>query len=85
MIKGIQVVYTHSSRKKPEDAIAEMYGKSGDINDGFGGIYVWLVPVWTTKMVVYFYYLIWGLINVLKSIGGSSNENSISDSDRIEQ
>ncbi|XP_037032110.1 uncharacterized protein LOC119071331 [Bradysia coprophila] len=50
VIKGIQVVYTSSSSKKPPNAIAEMYGMSADINSGFGGDYVWLVPIWTTNM-----------------------------------
>lgn len=55
MIKGIQVVYTSSSGKRPENAITEMYGKSADINCGFGGDYVWLVPIWTTIMVLYIF------------------------------
>lgn len=52
VIKGIQVVYTSSSSKKPPNAIAEMYGKSSDINSGFGGDYVYLVPIWTNDMVL---------------------------------
>ncbi|KAG4070498.1 hypothetical protein HA402_005730 [Bradysia odoriphaga] len=51
VIKGIQVVYTSSSSKKPPNAIEEMYGMSADINSGFGGDYVWLVPIWTTYMM----------------------------------
>lgn len=51
MIKGIKVVYTYQNGDKPENYITEMYGKSADINSGFGGNYVWLVPIWTTEMV----------------------------------
>lgn len=54
MIKGIQVVYTKESKDKPTNSIAEMYGKSSDINSRFGGAYVWLVPIWTTNRVRHF-------------------------------
>ncbi|KAK4675722.1 hypothetical protein QC764_0081030 [Podospora pseudoanserina] len=35
---------THYGENKPGDSINEINGQSADINKGFGGEYVWLVP-----------------------------------------
>lgn len=49
LIKDIQVVYTDQSVERPQNLITESTGGSPDINKGFGGKYVWLVPVWTSN------------------------------------
>lgn len=51
MIKEIRVEYTSQSVDRPNNLITETSGGSPDINKGFGGEYVWLVPVWTVKSV----------------------------------
>ncbi|KHO01883.1 Heat-labile enterotoxin IIB, A chain [Metarhizium album ARSEF 1941] len=43
MIKGLRVAYGD----RPRDAVREIADKSDDINHGFGGEYVWLVPEYT--------------------------------------
>lgn len=49
LIKDIQVVYTQQSIDRPQNLITETSGGSPDINNGFGGKYVWLVPIWTSS------------------------------------
>ncbi|KAI0265965.1 hypothetical protein BC834DRAFT_824277 [Gloeopeniophorella convolvens] len=42
------VVYTDNLSSEPADRVRELYGAPEDINKGFKGKYVWLVPVWGT-------------------------------------
>lgn len=51
LIKDIRVVYTSQSIDRPADLITETSAGSPDINEGFGGQFVWLVPVWTSNKV----------------------------------
>lgn len=51
LIKGIKVKYTDQSITRPENIITETNGGDPDINRGFGGYYVWLIPEWTGKKV----------------------------------
>ncbi|KAF8535215.1 hypothetical protein BDD12DRAFT_753239 [Trichophaea hybrida] len=46
-VSGIKVVYGDSEFEKPYDCLKDLHGGSSDINAGFGGKYVWLVPEWT--------------------------------------
>uniref|UniRef100_T1IMR4 Uncharacterized protein n=1 Tax=Strigamia maritima TaxID=126957 RepID=T1IMR4_STRMM len=48
-LKTIDVVYTGDAVSKPSNSLVEVDGLNTDINGGFGGDYVWLVPVWTTN------------------------------------
>uniref|UniRef100_T1IV27 Uncharacterized protein n=1 Tax=Strigamia maritima TaxID=126957 RepID=T1IV27_STRMM len=48
-LKTISVVYTEDAVSKPSNSLVEVDGWNTDINDGFNGDYVWLVPVWTTN------------------------------------
>jgi len=50
MLKDIQVVYTSQSIDMPDEVITDTDGGSPDINKGYKGKYVWLVPVWTYKI-----------------------------------
>lgn len=47
-LKDIMVVYTKDKVSKPADSIEDIKGLNSDINAGFGGDFVWLVPVWTS-------------------------------------
>jgi hypothetical protein len=47
-LKEIDVVYTEDAVSKPENSLQEIDGGNADINAGFGGKFVWLVPIWTT-------------------------------------
>lgn len=60
LIKDIQVKYTDQSVDRPEDVITETFGGSPDINIGHGGKYVWLVPIWTSNKVVFYFTLTQG-------------------------
>lgn len=51
LLKDIKVVYTEHNIDMPTDTITDTLGGSADINKGFGGKYVWLVPVWTRNKV----------------------------------
>lgn len=51
MIKEIKVVHTDENIDMPTNVITETFGTSPDINKGMLGKYVWLVPVWTSKVV----------------------------------
>lgn len=51
MIKDIVVVYTDQSIDRPVTVITDWFGGSPDINAGHKGQYVWLVPIWTSKLV----------------------------------
>lgn len=51
MIKEIQVMYTDQSIDRPQNVITDTFGGSPDVNKGFKGKYVWLVPIWTSKKV----------------------------------
>ncbi|KAI0262621.1 hypothetical protein BC834DRAFT_890984 [Gloeopeniophorella convolvens] len=46
---GLDVVYTSNTSSAPSDRVRELYGGAEDINKGFGGDYVWLVPIWSTE------------------------------------
>jgi len=50
-LKDIRVVHSSSASQRPRDLIEDNLMKKHDINSGFGGKYVWLVPVWTTSKV----------------------------------
>ncbi|KAA8907998.1 hypothetical protein FN846DRAFT_946297 [Sphaerosporella brunnea] len=47
-VSGITVVYGNSQFEKPDDSVKEIHGGNADINAGYGGSYVYLVPTWTT-------------------------------------
>jgi len=51
LLKDIKVVYTDSAFQRPYDLIDDAIHGKPDINIGFGGNYVWLVPVWTKSKV----------------------------------
>ena len=46
-LKSIDVVYTKQEIERPDSIIKEINNLSADINSSFGGIYVWLVPIYT--------------------------------------
>ncbi|CAL8128941.1 unnamed protein product [Orchesella dallaii] len=46
----IDVVYTSDSVGRPSNIIREVNGKNPDINGGYRGSYVWLIPIWTTRL-----------------------------------
>ncbi|OTA65850.1 hypothetical protein K449DRAFT_403327 [Hypoxylon sp. EC38] len=46
-IKETDVIYGTSSSEAPETRVHEWFDQGDDINEGFGGSYVWLVPVYT--------------------------------------
>ncbi|KAI0260945.1 hypothetical protein BC834DRAFT_898168 [Gloeopeniophorella convolvens] len=45
---GMTVIYTGSASSAPADRVRDLHGGADDINKGFGGEYVWLVPIWST-------------------------------------
>lgn len=47
-IKDFKVVYGDTKGSAPDNRLREMNGKSDDINCGFDGDYVWLVPEYTS-------------------------------------
>ncbi|XP_021950037.1 uncharacterized protein LOC110847405 [Folsomia candida] len=49
-LSGIEVVYTKDNSSKPDSIISEVNGKNADLNAGFGGDYIWLVPKWTSRL-----------------------------------
>jgi len=49
-LKGFHVVYTQDKVSKPEESVQEVHGLNADINEGFGGDFVWLLPIWTTRL-----------------------------------
>jgi len=49
-LKDIRVVYTEDKMSKPADSIQGTSGLNTDINSGFGGEFVWFVPVWTSSL-----------------------------------
>ncbi|OXA54418.1 Beta-D-xylosidase 3 [Folsomia candida] len=49
-LSGIDIIYGNESSQIPPDNIAEVTGKTADINAGFGGDYVWLVPEWSSRL-----------------------------------
>lgn len=55
LIKDIRVMYTSQSIDMPENVITDTFGGSPDVNKGFGGKYVFLVPVYTSNKVSYFH------------------------------
>jgi len=50
-LKDIDVVYSSSSVERPKNLIVDNIYHDNDINKGFQGKYVWLVPVWTNHTV----------------------------------
>ncbi|GJE91722.1 hypothetical protein PsYK624_078720 [Phanerochaete sordida] len=46
-VKDIQVVYGDCAAEAPPLRVVEVHGGNADINAGFGGKYVWLVPLYT--------------------------------------
>ncbi|KAH7098458.1 hypothetical protein BKA62DRAFT_660766, partial [Auriculariales sp. MPI-PUGE-AT-0066] len=48
-IGGITVVYGDNINQKPSNAISEINSNDPDINKGFKGKFVWLVPEWTSN------------------------------------
>jgi len=51
LLKDIKVVYSDTPSGIPNELLEDsVYGKS-DINLGFNGQFVWLVPIWTTSKV----------------------------------
>ncbi|KDQ63079.1 hypothetical protein JAAARDRAFT_53305 [Jaapia argillacea MUCL 33604] len=42
-ISGFKVIYGHSSSEEPAGALSEVNDKSRNINEGFGGLHVWVV------------------------------------------
>jgi len=51
LLRDIDVVYTDSSSQRPRDLIEDAIYGEHDINRGFGGKFVWLVPSWTKSRV----------------------------------
>uniref|UniRef100_T1IT88 Uncharacterized protein n=1 Tax=Strigamia maritima TaxID=126957 RepID=T1IT88_STRMM len=53
-LKNIKVVYTGEgdAASKPSNSLVEVDGWNADINGGFDGDHVWLVPVWTTNPAI---------------------------------
>jgi len=49
-VSNIKVVYGNSEFEKPDDCLKDVQGGSSDINAGYGGNYVWLVPEWSTTV-----------------------------------
>ncbi|KAG6886397.1 hypothetical protein C0995_008168, partial [Termitomyces sp. Mi166 len=49
-IKGFRIVYSDQPSDAPADRIREWFKGSDDINDTFGGKYVWMVPETTTDV-----------------------------------
>ncbi|KAA8651011.1 hypothetical protein EYZ11_010971 [Aspergillus tanneri] len=49
-LKDIKVQYGDNEFSEPQDAIKLVGNAKADVNKGFGGKYVWLVPVWTNKV-----------------------------------
>lgn len=47
-IEKLEVVYGNLPSQLPQNVVEELSNQSPDINKGYGGDYVWLVPVWTT-------------------------------------
>lgn len=49
-LKDIHVTYAKDAVSKPYDSLVEQHGRSTDVNAGFGGEFVYLVPVWTDRV-----------------------------------
>ncbi|XP_035701757.1 uncharacterized protein LOC118433684 [Folsomia candida] len=49
-LSWIDIIYGNESSQIPPNNIAEVTGKTADINAGFGGDYVWLVPEWSSRL-----------------------------------
>ncbi|KAG6849087.1 hypothetical protein C0991_012153, partial [Blastosporella zonata] len=49
-IQDITVVYGDHPSDAPSDRVREWFGGSDDINYGYGGQYVWIVPKYTTQV-----------------------------------
>ncbi|KAE8153778.1 hypothetical protein BDV25DRAFT_14601 [Aspergillus avenaceus] len=49
-LQDIAVKYGDDAFSKPSDSIYTINNENGDVNSGFGGKYVWLVPKYTTKL-----------------------------------
>ncbi|CAL8128940.1 unnamed protein product [Orchesella dallaii] len=49
-LQDIDVVYTSDSVSRPSNIISELKGENPNINGGYGGSYVWLIPIWTTRL-----------------------------------
>ncbi|PHH64723.1 hypothetical protein CDD81_3985 [Ophiocordyceps australis] len=47
-ISGLEVLYSKDSTP-PEQSIYELRSDSTNVNKGFGGLYVWLVPTYTSR------------------------------------
>lgn len=47
-IQKLEVVYGNLPSEVPQNVVEEVSNQSPDINKGYGGDYVWLVPAWTT-------------------------------------
>ncbi|KAI9799461.1 MAG: hypothetical protein M1833_003983 [Piccolia ochrophora] len=46
-LTGFRTVYGDRENERPSDVIGALNGASTDMNKGFGGKYVWLVPTWS--------------------------------------
>jgi len=53
LLKNINVVYSDLASHRPSDLLDDAIHGNPDVNSGFGGKYVWLVPVWTTSKVLW--------------------------------
>lgn len=51
LLSNIKVVYTDQNVDMPNDALTETSGGSPDVNKGYSGKYVWLVPEWVADKV----------------------------------
>jgi len=49
-LKDVRVVYRKEKISKPADSVQRINGLNADINSGFEGEFVWLVPVWTNSL-----------------------------------
>ncbi|KAG5731128.1 hypothetical protein E4T56_gene5125 [Termitomyces sp. T112] len=49
-ISGMTVVYADQASHAPSDRVRDWFGGSDDINFGFEGKFVWLVPVYTPQV-----------------------------------
>ncbi|PCH32966.1 hypothetical protein WOLCODRAFT_92728 [Wolfiporia cocos MD-104 SS10] len=48
-VSGIKVIYSNDARDRPREAVTEINDYGDDINKGFRGLHVWLVPQWTNN------------------------------------
>lgn len=50
-LQDINVIYSNDSNVFPKNRVEEINGGSLNINEVFGGSFVWLVPIWTENPV----------------------------------